>query len=86
MEDDGVLIPVTTNLRAMIMFVCLFGLFRATPAAYGGSRASGPIRAIAAGLHHSHSNPLSSCQHQILYPLSEARDRTCVLVDASWVR
>ena len=33
-----------------------FGLFRATPVAHGGSQAPGPIRAVAAGLHHSHSN------------------------------
>ena len=31
-------------------------------------------------LHHS------SRQHQILHPLSEARDRTSVLVDPSWIR
>ena len=30
--------------------------FRVTPAAYESSPARGPIRAIAAGLHHSHSN------------------------------
>ena len=34
----------------------VFCLFRAAPAAYGGSQARGPIRATAAGLHHSHSN------------------------------
>ena len=33
-----------------------FGLFRPAPAAYGGSQATGPVRAIAASLHHSHSN------------------------------
>ena len=33
-----------------------FPLFRATPAAYGSSRARGPIRFATAGLHHSHSN------------------------------
>ena len=33
-----------------------FLLFRATPEAYGGSQASSRIRALAAGLHHSHSN------------------------------
>ena len=41
------------------LFVCLFVLFllfRATPAAYGGSQARGPIGATAPGLHHSHSN------------------------------
>ena len=31
-----------------------FCLFRATPAAHGGSKARGPIGAVAAG--HSHSN------------------------------
>ena len=31
-------------------------LFRAAPAAYGGSQARGRVGAIAAGLHHSHSN------------------------------
>ena len=42
-------------------FICLdlscvfvFCLFRF--AAYGGSQARGPIGAVAAGLHHSHSN------------------------------
>ena len=35
------------------LFVCLF---RATPAAHGGSQAKGWIRATVAGLHHSHSN------------------------------
>ena len=31
-------------------------LFRATPADYGGSQARVLIRAVAAGLYHSHSN------------------------------
>ena len=33
-----------------------FGLFRTTPAAYGGSQARGLIGATAASLHHSHSD------------------------------
>ena len=36
-----------------------FGLFRATPMAYGGSQARGLIEAVAAGLHQSHSNTRS---------------------------
>ena len=34
----------------------VFCLFRATPMAYGGSQARGPIKASAAGLCNSHSN------------------------------
>ena len=36
-------------------FVC-FCLFRAMPAAYDASQARGPIGAVAAGQHQSHSN------------------------------
>jgi len=43
--------PEATNL---ISFSFLF--FRAAPKAYGGSQARGLIGAVAAGLHHSHSN------------------------------
>ena len=39
------------------IFIYLFVfLFRAAPTAYGDSQASGPIRAAAASLPHSHSN------------------------------
>ena len=67
------------------LFCCHF-FFWAAPVAYGGSRAVGPIRAAAVGLHQSHSNARSeprlrpthhsSWQRQILNPLSKARDRT----------
>ena len=40
----------------MTLFVCLFLFFRAMGAAYGSSQARIRIRAVAAGLHHSHSN------------------------------
>ena len=47
---------------------------------YGGSQARGLIGAVAAAdLHHS------SQQRQILNPLSEARDRTSVLMDTSQI-
>ena len=42
-----------------ILFIWFFYFFvfsRAAPMACGGSQARGPIRAVAAGLHHSHSN------------------------------
>ena len=60
--------------------------------AYGNSQASGLIRATAAGLHtatetqdlsHIHH---SSWQHQILNPLSNARDQTCILMNPSQIR
>ena len=40
------------------IFFCLFvvAISWAAPAAYGGFQARGPTRAIAAGLHQSHSN------------------------------
>ena len=71
-----------------------FLLFRATPTAYGGSQARGPIGATAAGLRHSHSNARSEPRLQpipqltatpILNPLSKARDSTHILTDTSRV-
>ena len=58
---------------------------------YGSSQARGRIGASAASLCHSHSNVGSEPhlqpipQAQILNPLSEARNQTCVLTDASRV-
>ena len=37
-----------------LFFFFFFGLSRAAPAACGGFQARGQIRAVAAGLHHSH--------------------------------
>ena len=57
----------------VVVSVC-FCLVRATPAAYGGSKARGQNRAVAAGLHHSHSNTGSK---QCLWPtpqLTATRD------------
>ena len=45
-----------TFFKKIIIF---FWLFKAAPMAYGGSQAGGQIGAIAAGLHHSHSNTRS---------------------------
>ena len=79
-----------------------FLLFRATPRAYGSSQARGQIRAAAADAtatrDPSHISLLSfrevniclyitcSRQHQIPYPLREARAGTCVLMDTSQIR
>ena len=79
----------------MCFLFCFVHLFRAAPASCGDSQAKSLIRAVAAGLRHSHRNsgsepncslPHSSWQCWILNPWSEARDRTCVLMDASQVR
>ena len=43
----------------LFFFVVVFVFFRATLEAYGGSQARGPIRAVAADLHQSHSNTRS---------------------------
>ena len=61
----------------MSKYILFFCLFRATPVAYGGSQARGQIRAVAASLRHN------SQQRWILNPVSEARDRTLILMDAS---
>ena len=65
--------------------------------AHGGSQARSQIGAIASplayttatampDLSHVHNLHHSSQQHQILNPLSKARDQTCILMDASQVR
>ena len=43
-------------LYSFIYFILFILCFRASPTAYGSSQARGRIRAVAAGLHHSHSN------------------------------
>ena len=57
-----------------------FLVFRAAPAAYGGSQARGPTRATVDRLHHS------SRQCRILNPLSKSRDPTRHLVVPSRIR
>ena len=48
-----------TSLHLFIyLFIYLF-IFRALPTAYGTSQARDQIGAVAAGLHHSHSNSSS---------------------------
>ena len=54
---------ITSNIlfvftHSIFPFFFFFGLLskRAAQVAYGGSQARGQIRAVAASLHHSHSN------------------------------
>ena len=58
--------------------VCVL-FFRAAPEAHESSQARELSCGVAAGLYHS------SPQHWILDPLSEARDRTCILMDTSQI-
>ena len=51
LDDGRALLPIEFSF-----FFFGFCLFRAAPVAYGGSQPRGGIGALAAGLHHSHSN------------------------------
>ena len=75
-------------------FFFFFPLFRVAPGAHGSSQARDGIGAEAASLHHSQSNTRSESYlwptPQLMAtldpnPLSEARDRTHVLMDTSGV-
>ena len=82
---------LTTSAKVFLLseeFYLFILLFRAAPAAHGGSQARSWIRSTAAGLCYSHSNTGSKLylqttpqlkQHQILNPLREARDWPCNL-------
>ena len=52
----------------LIVLLFLLSVFRAAPMAHGDSQAKGPIRALAAGLCHSHSNAGSE---QCLQPIPQ---------------
>ena len=52
------------GLHDTVICVCVC-LFRAAPSAYGGSQARGLIRAVATGLHQSHSNAKSEPRLQL---------------------
>ena len=93
MKENCFLVEKTCSCQREVFFF-FFCIFRTAPAAYGGSQPRGPIGAAPAGLHHSLSNADLSCvfdlhqslwQCQILNPLSEARDRTLVLMHTSQV-
>ena len=79
-------VVIDSGVSTRFIFFFLFCPFRAMPTAYGSSQARDRIGTATAtpdlgrvcDLHHS------SWQCRILNPLSEARDRTLVLMDASW--
>ena len=59
----------------LILFFVFFAISWAAPTAYGGSQARGPIGAVAAGLHHSHSNAGSEQRLQPIPQLMAMLDR-----------
>ena len=76
--------------RKQVYLFIYFCLFRAAPVACGSSQARGLIGTTAAATAMPDPSPIcdlhhSSWQHQILNPLSEARDRTSVLMDSSQI-
>ena len=82
----------TFHLFNFTFFFLFVFYFRAAPMAYGGSQArswrgtvattatAAPDPSLVCDLHHS------AQQCSILYPWSEARDQTCVPMDASQIR
>ena len=66
-EADLVVLVYGLNISVFILLLSssLLLLFRAAPAAYGGSQARAQIGAVAAGLHHSHSNARSEPRLQL---------------------
>ena len=49
-------VPLEGQEGFSFLFSFFWGLFRAAPAAYGGSQARGRIGAVATGLRQGHSN------------------------------
>ena len=82
-----------SRINHLIVFFCFLLLFRATPAAYGGSQArTWEVQLPACATTTATSDPICFCnlqhsswQHRILNPLSEARDQTCNLMFPSQI-
>ena len=77
-SSDPYAMGVALKSKNEIMYVfiyCLFAFSRAAPAAYGGSQARSRIRAVTAGLHHSHSNAGSEPHLQPTPQLTATLDR-----------
>ena len=87
------------NLLTSVNLFIEFLFFRVVLMACRSSQAWGQVRARTDSLRHSQSNArfkpylcqiqaipqlMSLWQCWILNPLSEARDRTCILMDTSW--
>ena len=71
--STGLLVFPITALLLLLLF-CLFAFPKAAPTAYGGSQGRGPIGAVAAGLHQSHSNAGSEPRLQPIPQLTATPD------------
>ena len=49
-------VGLNMKVKSRISFFVFMLFLWATPTAYGDSQARGPVRAVATGLHQSHSN------------------------------
>ena len=61
-------------LTFLFVCFCLYAFSRAASTAYGGSQARGLVRAVATGLHHSHSNVRSETRLRPTPPLTATPD------------
>ena len=68
------------NLTQLDFFLSFLS-FRASPAAFGGSQARGPIGALAARLHCSHSN---SGSELCLWPTSQPQQRQIQVMSVTY--
>ena len=74
------LLSSALSVFCFFLFVCFFvwsySFLRAVPMAYGGSQAKSLIGAVAAGLHHSHSNTRSELSETYTTAHSNTRSLT----------
>lgn len=78
MDTSWVLNLLSHNGNSRDYYFCLF---RAAPAAYGGSQARSQIRAAAASPHHSHSNARSE---PCLQPVLQLQQTLDPLTHCAW--
>ena len=76
------LFPTLKNYGSNFFSFFFFFLFRASPRSYGRSQARGQIRAVAAGLHHSHSNMRSKLH---LRPVPQPMAMPGITPISSWI-
>ena len=71
----NLLTKIKKIFKCNFFFFFFFAISWAAPAVYGGSQARGPIGAVAAGLHQSHSNAGSDQRLQPTPQLAATPDR-----------